>query len=131
MENTHTTYFRGPVRLLGGDSRISHFELADGSARIAVENNTHVRLIKKLMPPPVFEIVAPFILVDVESGSIPQSYQTQQPRSYYDELEDYYVPLMMQDMERIKAKGAQGGCSSAVITLCAIPCAIWFLSQSL
>lgn len=95
-----TTFFRGKIRFRGGDEQLSHFELADGSARIAVPNNIHVRLIEQIKMPPVFEIVAPMTHVIVEAGIVPASYQVRAGHSYYIELEEYFVPLQLANAKK-------------------------------
>lgn len=127
-----TTFFRGSVRFRGGDADVSHFELADGSARISVPNNIHVRLIEQITMPPTFEIVVPMTHVTIEGGQIPEHYQVRQRHSYYRELEERYVPLQLDDAQRRMAtpsiQGKKAGCLSMVALFVLILIAVWVLT---
>lgn len=99
-EHFETTFFRGKIRFLGGDEQLSRYELEDGSAEIVVPNSIHVRLLTTIAMPPVYEIVAPMTHLIVERGAVPETYKIRQSHSYYRELEAYFVPLQLADLEK-------------------------------
>ena len=124
------TFFRGKVRFQGGDAQISHYELADSSARITVPNNIHVRLIEQIKMPPVYEIIAPRLHVMVESGTIPESYQIRQKQSYYRALEARYVPLQLADLQKYKTPAGRikkAGCLMMLALFVATPVVLWMV----
>jgi hypothetical protein len=127
-DDFETTFFRGKIRFRGGDAQLSHYQLADGSARIAVPNDIHVRLIEQIKMPPVYEIVAPMTHVVVEKGIVPESYQVREGHSYYRELEARFVPLQLADAQKhMQPDGTlrKTGCLSVVLLLLVVPVVIW------
>lgn len=123
-----TTFFRGRIRFRRGDNQMSHYELEDGSAWIAVPNHIHVRLIEQIRMPSVYEIVAPMTHVIIEKGVVPENYQVLEGHSYYREIEGRFVPLQMADMQkRTQSDGAikRTGCLSMIILVFGAPIILW------
>ena len=123
-----TTFFRGRIRFRSGDNQMSHYELEDGSAWIAVPNHIHVRLIEQIRMPSVYEIVAPMTHVIIEKGVVPENYQVLEGHSYYREIEGRFVPLQMADIQkRTRPDGSLKGtgCLSLIILVFGAPIILW------